>query len=62
MSTSVAFRHGQSEIVNQQSIFFLSDEEKERLQSCSGIPYRDPDFNNTSKEIIQCRHLEIERR
>ena len=56
---TVAFKKGQPEIVNGQSIFFLADEEKERLKSASGIPYRDSDFCSTSKQIIERRQLEI---
>jgi tRNA U34 5-methylaminomethyl-2-thiouridine-forming methyltransferase MnmC len=59
---TIAFKKGQPEIANEQSIFFLSNEEKERLQTRSGTPYRDPDFNNTSQQIVECRHLEIERK
>ena len=59
---TVAFKPGQPEIVNEQSIFFLSNEEKERLQSRSGIPYRDPEFNSTNAQVLQRRQIEIEQK
>jgi tRNA U34 5-methylaminomethyl-2-thiouridine-forming methyltransferase MnmC len=56
---TVAFKSDQPEIVNNQSILFLSDEEKDRLKGNSGIPYHDPDLRNTRKQILERRDLEI---
>ena len=56
---TVAFKQGQSEITNEQSIFYLSDREKERLKGNSGVPYRDPLLNGQRKEIILRRDYEI---
>ncbi len=57
---TIAFKPGQPEIVNEQSIFFLSDEEKSRLQSRSGTPYRDPNFGSTGAQIIQRRQSDMD--
>lgn len=39
-------------------IFAIRPEEEERLKGASGIPYRDPGFNATRKDILRRRELE----
>jgi len=56
---TVAFKNEQLEIVDDESIFFLGQEENDRLSTRSGIPYRDPNLNGAKADIIKRRNDEI---
>ncbi len=56
---TVAFLSAREEIADNESIFFLTEEEYKRLNSRSAIPYRDPQFKDTPAQIIQRRALEL---
>ncbi len=55
---TIAFKNSE-EIVDNENIFFLSQEENEKLSSHSGIPYRDPDFKYSRAQIVENREAEI---
>jgi tRNA U34 5-methylaminomethyl-2-thiouridine-forming methyltransferase MnmC len=44
--------------IDETDGFSLFEEEAEKLAGRAGVPYRDPDFRNSSKEIMQTREQE----
>ena len=56
---TIAFKKNQPEIVDNQNIFFLSQEESARLLGRSGIPYRDPSLKDTGIRVNKHRAQEM---
>jgi len=56
---TIGFKDNQSEIADNESIFFLSKQENDRLSTRSSIPYRDPELNDARACIVRRRDEEI---
>lgn len=49
---------GDGDVLFEDLIYALRPEELEKLKTISGIPYRDPTFNSTRKEVLHRRNAE----